>query len=119
MKPLALLAAAACLALPLTAQAQRTIDLHVRNAGQLAAMCSANPREAGADAAINYCHGFTQAVVDEEQLHGKPFCFPEPSPRRDATLHLFVEWVRAAPDRRDANAAKAFVRFLVEHYPCK
>ena len=66
MKPLALLAAAACLALPLAAQAQRALTLHVRTAGELAALCGANPHESGADAKINYCHGFAQGVVDVE-----------------------------------------------------
>ena len=117
MKWMALPLAAACIALPLAAHAQREIDLHARNAGELAELCAANPREAGSDARINYCHGFAQGVVDVELMHGKPFCLP-PGTTRTATLHLFVEWVRESPDHRNANAVTGLMQFLTERYPC-
>jgi len=119
MKWLALPLAAACLALPLAAQAQRPIDLHVRSAGELADLCAANPRDAGADARINYCHGFAQGVVDVELMHGKPFCFPSPAPSRSATLHQFVDWVRASPQRGSVSPVNGLMQFLTERYPCK
>jgi len=112
------LLAAACLALPLVAHAQRGIDLHARSAGELADLCAANPREPGADARINYCHGFTQGVVDVELMHGKPFCFPSPAPSRTATLHQFVEWVHASPDHGSQNPVDGLMHFLGERYPC-
>lgn len=118
MKWIALPLVAACLALPLAAHAQREIDVHVRNAGELAELCAANPREPGSDARINYCHGFTQGVVDVELMHGKPFCFPSPAPARTATLHQFAEWVHESADRRNANAVTGLMQFLTERYPC-
>ncbi|HUB13569.1 MAG TPA: Rap1a/Tai family immunity protein [Acetobacteraceae bacterium] len=118
MKPLVLPLAVACLALPLAAHAQRAVELHVRSAGELADLCAANPREPGADARINYCHGFAQGVVDVELMHGKPFCFPSPAPTRTATLHQFVEWVRAAPDRGSQNPVNGLMQFLTQKYPC-
>ena len=119
MKWLALPLAVACLAAPPAAHAQREIDLHVRSAGELADLCAANPRDAGADARINYCHGFAQGVVDVELMHGKPFCFPSPAPSRSATLHQFVEWVRASSQRGSASPVNGLMQFLTERYPCK
>jgi len=112
------LLAAAYLTLPPAAFAQRPVDLHARSAGELADLCAANPREPGGDARINYCHGFAQGVVDVELMHGKPFCFPSPAPSRTATLHQFVEWVRASPDRGSANPVNGLMHFLAERYPC-
>ena len=122
MKVLALLAAVACLSLPFTAHAQRPISLHARNAGELAELCSANPREPGGDAKINYCHGFAQGVVDVELQHAgdkKPFCMPSPAPTRSATLGEFVGWVRADPARRNQGAVDGFMSFLGERFPCR
>jgi len=115
---LALPLLAACLSLPLAAHAQRAIDLHARSAGELADLCAANPREPGGDARINYCHGYAQGVVDVELMHGRPFCFPSPAPSRAATLHQFVEWVRASADRGGQNPVAGLMHFLTERYPC-
>jgi hypothetical protein len=122
MKPLALLAATACLVLPLAAHAQRPISLHVRTAGDLAGLCGVNPKEAGADAKINYCHGFAQGVVDVEQMKAgdkKPFCFPNPAPSRTATMTQFVDWTRALPAHAGEGAVNGLMHFLAERYPCK
>jgi hypothetical protein len=121
MKLLALLSAA-CLALPIAAYAQRPIELHVRTAGDLAELCSASPREPGGDAKINYCHGFAQGVVDVELMKPgatKPFCFPNPTPTRSATLAQFVAWVRGSSEHRSEGAVDGLMHFLAEHYPCK
>jgi hypothetical protein len=122
MKPLALLAVTACLALPLAAHAQRTISLRVRTAGDLAGLCGANPHEAGADAKINYCHGFAQGVLDVELMKAgdkKPFCFPSPAPSRMATMAQFVDWTRALPAHASEGAVDGLMQFLAERYPCK
>ena len=122
MKPHVLLAVTACLALPLAAQAQRPITLHVRTAADLADLCGANPKEAGADAKINYCHGFAQGVVDVELAKAgdkKPFCFPSPAPTRTATMAQFVDWTRALPAHASQGAVDGLMNFLGERYPCK
>ncbi|HVC59361.1 MAG TPA: Rap1a/Tai family immunity protein [Acetobacteraceae bacterium] len=122
MKPLALLAATACLALPMAAHAQRPINLHARTAGELAELCGANPREPGGAAKLSYCHGFAQGVVDVELQHAgnkRPFCFPNPAPTRAATLGQFVEWARASPEHRSEGAVDGLMHFLAERYPCK
>jgi hypothetical protein len=116
-----LLAVAVCLALPAGAQAQRPIDLHVRTAADLAQLCGVAPREAGADAKINYCHGFAQGVVDVELAKAgaqKPFCWPSPPPTRSATLAQFVSWARD-PAHGAEGAVDGLMHFLSERYPCK
>ena len=122
MMRLRLIAVAACLAVPLISHAQLAVSLHARTAGELAAMCGANPREAGADARINYCHGFAQGVVDVELARAgekKPFCFPTPAPTRTAALRQFVEWVRGQPERTNLRPVDGLMQFLGERYPCK
>jgi hypothetical protein len=122
MRRVASLIIAACFALPLAAHAQGSIELSARTAGELAALCGANPREATASAKINFCHGFAQGVVTVElQKAGtrKPFCFPTPAPTRSATLAQFVAWVRGAASRRDLAATDGLMQFLGERYPCR
>ena len=102
--------------------AAQPISLHVRTAGDLAELCGANPKEAAADAKINFCRGFAQGVVDLQLQHSagkKPFCFPSPAPSRAATLGEFVNWVRALPEHRALPATNGLFQFLAERYPCK
>jgi hypothetical protein len=103
-------------------RAAEPILLQAHTAGELAALCAAEPGSPGADAKINYCHGFAQGAVDT-RLHGagdrKPFCFPTPAPTRTATMHDFVTWVRATPANRDLPVLDGLFRFLGERYPCK
>jgi hypothetical protein len=109
-------------ALAAAAWAAQPISLRARTAGDLAELCGANPKEAGADAKINFCHGFAQAAVDLELQHSgdkKPFCFPTPTPSRTATLTEFVNWVRALPEHRALPATNGLFQFLGERYPCK
>ncbi len=102
--------------------AAQPIVLQARTAGDLAALCGADPNSAGADAKINFCHGFAQGAVDD-RLHvaegKKPFCFPNPVPSRAVTMREFVGWVRANPSNRDLPVLDGLFRFLGERYPCK
>jgi hypothetical protein len=112
--------AAVLFALP--AQAQRTLDIRARTAGDLADLCGANPRDPQGDAKINYCHGFAQGAVDvalKQTGDKKPFCFPSPTPTRSATLTEFVNWARALPAHRPVSAVDGLMQFLGERYPCK
>jgi len=107
---------------PAPARAAEPINLNVRTAKDLAELCGAAPRSAGADAKINFCHGFAQGVVDMARApaaESKPFCFPNPVPTRTKTLTEFVGWVRSNPDRQDLSATKALLQFLGERFPCK
>ena len=97
-------------------------DLWRLSAGDLAALCAAEPGSPGADAKINFCHGFAQGAVDVRVAMAgekKPFCFPTPTPSRSATMRDFVAWVRAAPENHDLPVLDGLFRFLGERFPCK
>ena len=102
--------------------AAQPIVLHAKTAGELAALCAADPASAGADAKINYCHGFAQGAIDD-RLHmasdKKPFCWPTPTPTRTATMTEFVNWTRALPANRDMPVLDGLFKFLGERFPCK
>jgi hypothetical protein len=98
------------------------IALRASTAGELAELCGANPRSAGADAKINFCHGFAQGAIDvaRQRLGDKKlFCFPSPSPSRTSTMNEFVNWARALPDHRNQSALDGLFHFLGERFPCK
>ncbi len=104
------------------AWAAEGVTIRTNTAGELADVCAVNPRERAADARINFCHGFAQGAIDVELHHAgekKPFCFPNPSPSRAATMNEFVGWVRSMPDRRNMPSAEGLFRFLAERFPCK
>jgi hypothetical protein len=102
-------------------RAAEPINLNVHSAGDLAALCAADPRSAGADAKINFCHGFAQGAVDD-RLHvaadKKLFCFPDPTPGRTVTMREFVGWVRGTPANRDLPVLDGLFKFLGQRFPC-
>jgi hypothetical protein len=125
-RTIAFLAAAlvgASLAAP-PARAVEQRDFDVRNAGELGNLCAAKRQERDGLAAENFCHGFTQAAVDmqltQERKSNQPrtICFPNPAPKRSATLDEFVTWVRAEPGRLSAPPTEAFLQFMTERFPC-
>jgi hypothetical protein len=98
------------------------ITLQARTAGDLAALCASDPTSAGADAKINFCHGFAQGAVDDRlrlSADKKPFCFPSPAPSRTSTMREFVAWVRASPSNRDMPVLDGLFKFLGDRFPCK
>ncbi len=117
-----LLGAAFAAVTPAGAVEQR--DFEVRNAGQLGNLCAAKRQERDGLAAENFCHGFTQAAVDMQLTQerktnqSRTICFPNPVPKRTATLDEFVTWVRAEPGRLSAPPTEAFLQFMTERFPC-
>jgi hypothetical protein len=107
--------------MPITAAHAQPISLHVRTAGDLADMCSADPKTPTGPARLNYCSGFAQGAVDV-RLHDagdkKPFCITS-GVRREVTLHEFASWVRSDPSRRSDDALSSLFRFLGERFPCQ
>ena len=104
------------------ARAAEPITIRTNTAGELADACGTNPREPGADARINFCHGFAQgAITVQLRTAGdkKPFCFPTPAPKRSVTMGEFVNWVRAVPTRASLPSVDGLFQFLGERYPCK
>ena len=120
MKRLCLAAVLSLLAFD--ASAAEPIILQARTAADLAALCMAEPGIPGADAKINFCHGFAQGAIDDRLLtagEAKPFCFPTPRPGRTATLREFATWVHAAPEHKDLPAPQGLIRFMAARFPCK
>ena len=100
--------------------AAQPINLQARTAGDLAALCAADPASAGADAKINFCHGFAQGAVNERMRAAadkKPFCFPSGT-NRSNTMRDFVSWVRTTPSNRDLPVLDGLFKFLEQRYPC-
>ena len=122
--PLATAALAAVLLLLPTAgrAAPPPVNLQARTAGDLAYLCAASPEEALGAVRAGFCHGFAQGAIDDAFRRSgdkKPFCFPTPTPSRNATLAEFVTWVRAQPERRSLPALSALFQFMAERFPCK
>lgn len=104
------------------AQAPKTINLQANTAGELADLCAPNPREPGADAKINFCHGYAQGALDATRRRAqeaKKFCFPPNPPARPVVMGEFVNWVRALPDHRAQPAVDGLFNFFAERFPCK
>ena len=102
--------------------AAEPIVLSARTARDLAALCAAPVGSAGADAKINFCHGFAQGAVDDRLKTAgdkKPFCFPTPTPKRSVTLNEFVAWVRATPSNGEMPAVDGLFKFFGDRFPCK
>lgn len=119
------LALAAALTVSLAAGpalAQKAINIQANNAGQLADLCAANPREPGADARITFCHGFAQGALDAVRRRAqelKKFCFPSNPPPRGVVMGEFVNWVRALPAHRNQAAVDGLFNFFAERFPCR
>jgi Rap1a immunity proteins len=124
--PLALTPFAALLAAGLSlsppARAAAPISLRASNAGELADLCSPNPREPGADSKINFCHGFAQGALDATRRRAeelKKYCFPSNPPPRGVVLSEFANWVRSDPAHRSQPAVDGLFNFFGERFPCK
>ncbi|HVZ07341.1 Rap1a/Tai family immunity protein [Rhodopila sp.] len=116
-----LLASVLLIGLSASALAAEPITIRTGTAGELANACAANPKEPGADARINFCHGFAQGAITTQLRTGgdkKPFCFPNPAPKRTETMNEFVRWVRADGSRASLNSADGLFQFLAQRYPC-
>jgi hypothetical protein len=117
-----LLASALLLGLSISAAlAAEPVTIRTGTAGELADACATNPKEPGADAKINFCHGFAQGAITTRLRQGgdkKPFCFPSPAPKRTETMGDFVKWVRADSSRTSLNSADGLFQFLAQRYPC-
>jgi hypothetical protein len=122
MKFLAPSVALTAMLIALPVQAQRSLSIQARTAGDLADLCAANPKDAQGDAKINFCHGFAQGAITVELRRSegkKPFCIPSPAPNRTTTMNEFVGWVRSMPDHKGVPAADGLFQFLGGRFPCK
>ena len=98
----------------------------IRNAGDLATLCSAKAPDPRMAAKLNFCFGYAQGVVSSEQERAqanKPdarkFCFPTPTPSRASTMEGYAKWIQATPANANLPAADSVMKYLVERFPCK
>ena len=96
----------------------------MRNAGDLAALCSAGQADPLYTAAVNFCQGFgigAFRVIDEEVEARRPphlFCLPAQLPSRNDAMASYVRWVGADPKRPTMDAADSIAAYLAQTYPC-
>jgi Rap1a immunity proteins len=103
------------------ALAAEPVNIRTNTAAELADACATNPKEPGADARINFCHGFAQGAISVRMRAAgdkKPFCFPSPAPTRGQTMGEFVRWVRADSARTSLPSSEGLFQFLGQRYPC-
>jgi len=107
------------------AQAQES-GFPVRNAGDLATLCSAKMPDPKYAAKLNFCFGYAQGVVSAEaeraqanKPDARKFCMPNPAPSRASTMQAFAKWVHAAPANAAMPAAESVIKYFVERFPCK
>ncbi len=106
--------------------ARAEVTLNVRNAGELAALCSAKLPDINYASKENFCHGFAQGVVSSESERvraagagaTRTFCLGAGAPSRAATLNEFVRWLDAKPGEKNGAPVATLVKFLAERFPC-
>jgi len=96
-----------------------------RTTGDLIALCSASKDDPLMTAAVNFCNGFAEGVVElalgyeaVSRKDHQPFCLPTPKPSHNEAVASFSIWANAEPKRLDEPAAIGLVRFLAHQYPC-
>ena len=120
----AALATGLAIAAPATMAAE--VTLNVRNAGELAALCSARMPDLAYATKENFCHGFAQGVVSAEVERVRAagagatrnFCIGAGAPSRAVTLQEFVKWLDAKPGEKNGPPVATLVKFLGERFPC-
>jgi hypothetical protein len=96
----------------------------LRNAGDLAALCSANQADPLYTAAINFCQGFTVGAfrVLQATVAAQPpphlFCLKDPLPTRSQAIADLVQWINADPKHAALGAADSLAAFIAEREPC-
>jgi hypothetical protein len=91
----------------------------------LVALCTAQKNDPLFAAAINYCQGFVEGVVETAlsyaavglQSH-RPFCLPSPPPALDQAASDFASWATSDPTRLDQPALVGLIKYLIDSYPC-
>ncbi len=103
-----------------------TRDNFLMRSGQdLAALCSARPRDPYFVRAISFCHGYLVGSYDfyKGTSAGRPsrqlVCLPKPSPTRYQVAQQFVEWAARNPRDSSESAVDALFRFAALTWPCK
>ncbi|HSU04811.1 MAG TPA: Rap1a/Tai family immunity protein [Acetobacteraceae bacterium] len=96
-----------------------------KTTGDLIALCSAQKDDPLMTAAVNFCQGFAEGVVEVAlgyeavtRKDRQPFCLPSPRPTHNQALAQFVAWAQADPARMADPPVVGVLHFLIQQYPC-
>jgi hypothetical protein len=95
----------------------------LRDAADLARVCSVAPGDPNYANAAGFCHGilvgafryYESAVTRANRF----VCAPLPTPTRAKVMNDFVTWTGAHPANMKDPAIDTLFRYLAETYPCK
>lgn len=125
MNRLLMLILATALLLPTAAGAVTEKDFEVDTAQNLYNLCAASTDDPLYKEAIHMCYGFLLGayayhVAESSGPDGHLLvCLPNPEPSRNESVKMFVEWLKAHPERMGEEAVEVEFRFLMEKWPCK
>jgi len=96
---------------------------HVKTAGDLVALCSAEGSDDMTTAAVVFCHGYAVGVyqslaAEQAGMQTKLFCVPNPAPSRTEAIAAFVTWAKASPAVLSQGAPDAILGYLMQRFPC-
>ena len=121
---LALLGATA-LCVPVARAAVTKDMVPPKSTAELIALCTATSDDPMMTAAVNYCQGFAEGVVEVALGYAavtrkdrQPFCLPSPPPTQTEALAHFTSWANADPARLQTPASVGILEFLTQEYPC-
>jgi hypothetical protein len=93
--------------------------------GDLIALCNAGKDDPMMTAAVNFCNGFVEGVVElalgyESVVRNdrQPFCLPAQRPSHNEAVAQFSAWANAEPKRLEEPPSVGLVRYLAHQYPC-
>ena len=109
-----------------SAQAEGAVTqehFHVKTAGDLVALCSAEGNDDMTMAAVVFCHGYSVGVyqtlaAEQAAMNPKLFCVPDSAPSRTETIAAFVNWAKGSPAVLSERAPDAILRYLSQRFPC-
>jgi len=111
--------------LPVFAGAVSEKDFEVQTTENMINLCTVAPEDPFYHHAINFCHGYLAGAYHfYEATSSGPkgiqlVCFSDPSPSRNDTIAMFIEWVKANPQYLGDKPVEVQFRFLMEKWPCK
>ncbi len=125
MRFLLALVGATALCVPMARAAVTKDMVPPKSTAELIALCSATSDDPMMTAAVNYCQGFAEGVVEVAlgyeavtRKDRQPFCLPSPPPTQTEALAHFTTWANADPARLQAPASVGILQFLTQEYPC-
>ena len=111
--------------LPVFAGAVSENDFEVQTTENLINLCTTPVDDPLHNHAINFCHGYLAGAYHYyEAISSGPkgvqlVCLSDPSPSRNDTIVMFIEWVKTHPQHLGDKPVETQFRFLMEKWPCQ